>query len=227
MSDFFHFPHTPHLVWLGSGTPRDDKVLSSAEADALLAGPVVVEEKLDGANLGFSLAPDGRVRAQNRGQYLHECRAGQFVRLPEWLTRHEDRLFDALTPDLIVFGEWVAACHSIEYTSLPDWWLMFDVYDRSVQRFWSVRRRNEWARGLNLPCVPCLHHGRTTVVALQEIMARECSRYRAGPMEGLVVRADEADWSMARAKIVRSDFTQAIDAHWRSRPLQWNRLALR
>jgi len=40
---FFRFPHTPHLAWLGRGTPRDDKVLSPADAAGLLAGDVVIE----------------------------------------------------------------------------------------------------------------------------------------------------------------------------------------
>ena len=39
---FFRFPHTPHLAWLGDGVPRDDKVLSDAEAEALLGARVVV-----------------------------------------------------------------------------------------------------------------------------------------------------------------------------------------
>jgi len=71
MTDFFRFPHTPHLAWLGPGAPRDDKVLTPAEVRELLNGEVVVEEKIDGANLGLSLAPDGSLRAQNRGQYLY------------------------------------------------------------------------------------------------------------------------------------------------------------
>ena len=57
MTDFFRFPHTPHLAWLGQGAPRDDKVLTPAEARALLTDAVVVEEKLDGANLGFHSRP--------------------------------------------------------------------------------------------------------------------------------------------------------------------------
>jgi ATP-dependent RNA circularization protein (DNA/RNA ligase family) len=70
---FFRFPTTPHLAWLAKdGMPRDDKVLSPTEAQALLSGDVVVEEKLDGANLGLSLSSDGTVLAQNRGQYLGE-----------------------------------------------------------------------------------------------------------------------------------------------------------
>ena len=60
MSSFFRFPHTPHIAWLAAGAPRDDKVLSPEEAQALLADEVVLEEKLDGANLGFSVSPEGQ-----------------------------------------------------------------------------------------------------------------------------------------------------------------------
>jgi hypothetical protein len=68
--DFYKFPHTPHLFWLGAGTPRDDKVLKPGEAAEFLSGEIVVEEKVDGANLGISLGPSGRLRAQSRGNYL-------------------------------------------------------------------------------------------------------------------------------------------------------------
>jgi hypothetical protein len=64
---FFSFLHTPHIAWLGEGQPRDDKVLSLAEAADLLAGVVVLEGKVDGANLGFSLGDDTGVLMQNRG----------------------------------------------------------------------------------------------------------------------------------------------------------------
>ena len=119
MSDFFfRFPHTPHLAWLGEGSPRDDKVLSPNELSGLLAGDVVVEEKLDGANVGLSLAPDGSLRAQNRGQYLAELYDGQFARLPAWLAQHDKAMRSVLTPNLILFGEWCAACHSLDYAAL-------------------------------------------------------------------------------------------------------------
>jgi ATP-dependent RNA circularization protein (DNA/RNA ligase family) len=222
--DFFRFPHTPHLVWLGDKAPRDDKVLAPAGVDELLARQVVVEEKLDGANLGLSIGPDDRLRAQNRGAYLHLPYAGQFARLSEWLGRNEQCVSEALKPGLIVFGEWVAARHSLDYTNLPDWWLVFDVYDRRAQRFWSVQRRNRWARASGLQCVPCLFEGSATLESLKGILVSQRSKYRDGPMEGLVVRADETDWSVARAKLVRPDFAQAIADHWRSRPLRWNRL---
>lgn len=224
MTDFFRFPHTPHLAWLGEGAPRDDKVLSPAEAQAVLAGDVVVEEKLDGANLGFSLGPDGSLRAQNRGQYLADPHAGQFARLPAWLAQHGEALHAALTPDLMLFGEWCAARHSLDYAALPDWLLLFDVYDRATGRFWSTPRRNALAQSAGLTTVPQVAGGRHTVAALTQLVATTPSRYRAGPLEGVVVRRESADWCEARAKLVRPDFTQAIDTHWRKRAIEWNRV---
>lgn len=224
MTDFFRFPHTPHLAWLSEGSPRDDKVLSPNEVTALLAGDVVVEEKLDGANVGFSLAPDGRLRAQNRGQYLAEPHAGQFARLPAWLAQHGEGLRSVLTPNLILFGEWCAARHSLDYAALPDWFLLFDVYDRTADRFWSTPRRNELASSAGLVTVPQFLHGKATVLTLKKLVTDTVSHYRAGALEGVVIRRESADWCEARAKLVRPDFTQAIDTHWRKRALEWNRI---
>ena len=225
MSDFFRFPHTPHLAWLGEGTPRDDKVLSPIEAKALLAGEVVVEEKLDGANLGLSLSPEGILRAQNRGQYLADPHAGQFSRLTAWLALHAEDLHAVLEPDLILFGEWCAARHSLDYAALPDWFLLFDVYDRSKRRFWSTSRRNALASEAGLFTVPRVSSGRTTLAALKQLVMDTASHYRAElPLEGVVVRRESADWCEARAKLVRPDFAQAIDTHWRKRAIEWNRV---
>jgi ATP-dependent RNA circularization protein (DNA/RNA ligase family) len=224
--DFYRFPHTPHLSWLGEGTPRDDKVLPPTEAKALLAGEVVVEEKLDGANLGLSLAPDGTLRTQNRGQYLTEPHAGQFSRLTAWLAQHGEDLLAVLEPDLILFGEWCAARHSLDYATLPDWFLLFDIYDRTAGRFWSTARRDALAKQAGLTTVPLVWRGKTTLQPLQSLVTTTPSRYRNGPLEGLVIRRESAQWCEARTKLVRQEFTQAIDGHWRHQPIKWNRVAL-
>jgi len=223
MSDeFSRFPHTPHIVWLGREAPRDDKVLSQVEALNLLAGPVVVEEKLDGANLGFSVGPTGALRAQNRGHYLVEPYKGQFTRLSGWMSQHGAGLATELGEHLIAFGEWCAAQHSLDYTALPDWWLLFDVYDRRTRKFWSTQRRDLLARKLHLATVPRVAVGHQSIESLEDIVASVHSRYRDGPLEGVVVRCENSDWLVARAKLVRTDFAQAIAEHWRSRRLQWN-----
>lgn len=224
MPDFFRFPHTPHLAWLGEGVPRDDKVMSPDEVAALLAGDVLVEEKLDGANIGLSLAPDGSLRAQNRGQYLAEPHAGQFARLPTWLTQHSEGLCSELKPHLILFGEWCAARHSLGYTALPDWFLLFDVYDRCTASFWSSSRRNALASSAGLVTVQQILQGKTTVSTLKQLVSNTPSHYRKGALEGVVIRRDSRESCESRAKLVRSDFTQAIDTHWHKRRIEWNRV---
>jgi hypothetical protein len=51
MTEFFRFPHTHHLIWLGEGEPRGDKVLLAHEVEDMLQHVLIIEEKLDGANL--------------------------------------------------------------------------------------------------------------------------------------------------------------------------------
>ncbi|MCI0667696.1 MAG: RNA ligase family protein [Methylococcaceae bacterium] len=224
MSNFFRFPHTPHIVWLGDGLPRDDKVLAPDEVEELLSDKVLVEKKLDGANLGISVGPDGKLRAQNRGQYLLDPFMGQFSRLTAWLRQHEWRLREQLDAGLILFGEWCAARHSLSYESLPDWFVVFDVYDRNQQQFWSSARRNVLAASLGLAVVPALYQGKIKLNELTILHDNSTSRYRAGPPEGLVIRKQSADWCEARTKLVRAEFTQTIGEHSRSRAIQWNRV---
>lgn len=224
MSAFFRFPHTPHLVWLGPGTPRDDKVLAVNEAAALLAGEVMVEEKLDGANLGISLAEDEALRFQNRGQYLHPPFEGQFQRLGGWIAAHEEALRRDLSPGLILFSEWCAARHSMAYDRLPDWLIVFDVFDRTGQRFFSTARRDALAQRMGFAVVRTVSRGRTTLADLTKRLSAEPSCYRAGPVEGFVIRKETSDWLLARAKLVHPEFVQGIGEHWRRRRIEWNRL---
>jgi ATP-dependent RNA circularization protein (DNA/RNA ligase family) len=224
MSDFFRFPHTPHLAWLGDGTPRDDKVLAASEAEAFLAYSLVVEEKVDGANLGFSVDSNGEIRAQNRGQYLHRPFTGQFARLNGWLAIHEESLFETLRESLMLFGEWVAAVHCLEYSFLPDHFLVFDVYDRNERRFWSTAHRNALASRLELRLVRQVGTGHYELNALKRMLATTQSAYRDGGCEGIYLRQEDEDWLVARAKLVHPDFVHNIGAHWRSSSLRWNAL---
>lgn len=223
MDDFFRFPHTPHLAWLGAGVPRDDKVLTECEAQEFLAHDLVLEEKVDGANLGISVDENLRIRVQNRGQYLAPPYEGQFGRLQEWLEFRADDLALALADGLILFGEWCAARHSLDYDALPDWLLVFDVYDRNMQTFWSVERRDELVRNLGLVSVPRIGSGRFTFEGLKNDVLSRPSMLRSGSMEGVVARIQDDGVTMARAKLVRPEFVQAIGIHWSRRRIEWNR----
>ena len=127
---FNKFPSTPHLALLGEVTLRDDKVMSESERDEFLRHEVVVEEKVDGANLGISFDDSGNIRAQNRGAYLQFPYLGQWKKLSSWLALKTDELFEQLIDRYILFGEWCYAQHSVVYDRLTDWFLGFDIYDK-------------------------------------------------------------------------------------------------
>jgi hypothetical protein len=120
----------------------------------------------------------------------------------------------------MLFGEWCYAEHSIRYTRLPDWLLVFDVYDRACGQFWSTERRDHLVAKLGLVTVPRLAAGRFNLPRLQRLLGD--SRLGDVPAEGVYLRGDEGDWLAARAKLVRPEFTQAIGEHWSHRTLKPN-----
>lgn len=218
------FPRTPHLIDLGA-TTSDDIVLSTQE----MTGNLTVEEKIDGANMGFSLDFDGKVAVQNRSHYVSSTDHAQFKPLAAWLDSHRDALVQILNRDpqfperFILYGEWVVARHSIGYTSLPDHFLAFDLYDRVEKSFVSRRLLTSALRGTAVAQVPLVCQ--TTKLSRQELvdLVQRQSAFYDGRVEGVYVRTENADGSrtMARGKVVRSDFI-AGNEHWTKGPLVLN-----
>ena len=222
MAEFFKFPHTPHLLWLGDEPPRSDKVLTPEEAADFLSGEILVEEKVDGGCIGLSLDPQGNIRAQNRGAYLGHKSHHQFHPLWPWIDEHRIALSEALGTSLILFGEWCYAQHSIHYDQLPDWFLAFDVYDKNTGEFWCVSRRNELVESLGLEHVPSLARGSFTSTELIGLLGQ--SKLTSGPMEGIYLRKEKGGRLIARAKIVRREFAANIHEHWTRAPFRRNEL---
>lgn len=224
MSEELHkFPRTPHLLWLGPGKPRDDKVLTPAEAAKFLSGEVVVEEKVDGANLGVSVGPAGGLRAQSRGNYLAPGKShAQWNLLWPWLARRREALEEGLRGGLMLFGEWCYARHSVEYDALPDWFLAFDIYEIEFRRFWAVDRRNQWLRGRRILPVPEVGRGRFQRGQIPSLLGP--SRVGHVPMEGVYLRCEKEGYLQARAKVVSPAFALQIGEHWTRRAAVPNRL---
>ncbi len=220
--NFFKFPSTPHLALLPGVDIRDDKVLSESERHDFLRHDLVVEEKVDGANLGISFDSEGNVRVQNRGSYLYQPRSGQWKKLDDWLATRIDVLFEVLSDKFILFGEWCYARHTISYDRLPDWFLGFDVFDKRLGRFLSSERRDALLGQMCLFQVPLVARGRFTYQEIQKLLS--VSKFVDQPAEGIYLRVDQGDWLAQRAKLVRSAFVQALEVHWMRSGIRPNRL---
>jgi hypothetical protein len=70
--------------------------------------------------------------------------------------------------------------------------------------------------------VPLLAEKRFDERGLRSVLG--ASKLGSDLMEGVVVRRDEDGWLRARAKVVRPEFLQADERHWRGRATQPNRL---
>lgn len=194
--------------------------MSPQERADFLSSEIVVEEKVDGANLGISFDRAGNVICQNRGHRLIEPFDGQWKPLKRWLNGRIDELFDFAGDRYILFGEWCYARHSVGYDALPDWFVFFDVYDKTVGRFFSTLRRDAVAERLGLACVQAVGRGRFT---FQQLSALEFqSHYGHETAEGVYLRRDEDEWLRARSKLVRPAFRQTIEVHWSRSTLRPN-----
>ncbi len=221
----FKYPRTPHLYWLSERPARDDRVLSDVEAREFLSTEILIEEKVDGANLGISVTDEGALQVQNRGSFLEKPVAPQFRPLGAWLAERESALVALLGRGLTIFGEWCFAVHSAQYDRLPDWFLGFDVYDRAAERFWASEKRNELLRTMGIRVVPEIARGHFTGDELRRLLASMESSLGPGRVEGLYLRRESNGWLDARAKLVRPEFVQAIDEHWAAKPLKKNLVA--
>ncbi len=210
--DFFKFPSTPHLALPDGVEVRDDKVMPESERDDFLQHELVIEEKVDGANLGISFDAEGKVRAQNRGGYLFPPMTGQWKTLTGWLSSRTDIFFEQLTHRYILFGEWCYARHSVVYDRLPDWFLGFDIYDKSTAKFFSCSRRDEAFQAMDISQVPTLKRGHFTLPEINRLLSK--SQLGNAPAEGLYLRVNHDDWLKQRAKLMHPDFIQSIEQHW-------------
>ncbi|HHF3273470.1 TPA: RNA ligase family protein [Vibrio alginolyticus] len=197
--------------------------MSPLEVESFLSSELVIEEKIDGANVGFSIDHHGDLRAQNRGAWIDKDVGGQFKHLWKWIKQYEHQLKLALDKDLVLFGEWCYAEHSIGYEALPNWFIGFDLFSRSKGKFYSVDRRNEVLAAIDLPIITPLARRKVKLNELKAMLNKP-SAYGANKIEGIYLRKDKGEWLEKRAKLVRDDFTQTIDEHWSKKPLTPNKI---
>lgn len=143
MENFVKFPRTHHLFALMGSMSRDDLLVD--EPAPFYEEEVIIEEKIDGSNLGLDIDPTtGQITAQNRSHFVTSETQSQFKTLQSWIDSNFQALDDILEGGkYILFGEWMYAQHSIWYDKLPDTFIAFDIYDKQNQKFLSVDKRNE------------------------------------------------------------------------------------
>lgn len=199
--------------------------MDAKEAIKFTQNRVIIEEKVDGSNLGISITEDYQIRFQNRSHFVTSASATQFKGLDNWVTQHPGIWQILTSPDIILFGEWMFAKHSIGYTNLPDYFLAFDIYIPSQKKFLSRAKRDALLADTGIASVPVLAEGTFTKQEILAMLERPSSFYE-GKVEGAYIRIEDEDYELDRGKIVRPDFMQAIETHWSTKTLVQNTVRL-
>ncbi|KAF8760725.1 ATP dependent DNA ligase [Rhizoctonia solani] len=229
-AEILKFPRTAHILDLGAATSDDVMEKSSSSTPILIrAGElVVITEKIDGANLGFSLSPLRELRVQNRSHYVNSHDHPQFRKLDSWISSHRQDLYtildrdDAFPERYILYGEWMAATHSISYSKLGDLFYAFDLFDRATNTFASRRALEATLINTNIQLTPiiCTDKAIPANDTLAKMVQQE-SRFYPGPMEGIYLKVETELAVRQRGKVVRADFITGNE-HWGREEMRWN-----
>eukprot|EP00929_Paragymnodinium_shiwhaense_P037326 TRINITY_DN19905_c0_g2_i1.p1 TRINITY_DN19905_c0_g2~~TRINITY_DN19905_c0_g2_i1.p1 ORF type:complete len:740 (+),score=121.88 TRINITY_DN19905_c0_g2_i1:100-2220(+) len=196
-----NYPSTPHLPF-SPGIHSDDTKM--ADCADLLKEEVVITEKLDGGNCCIK---DGVVYARTHSQpATHES----FSAVKELVYGFAEDL-----EGLELYGENMAAIHSVEYANLTSYFYLFGI--RQGGRWLAWEEVVDMASRLDIPTVPERFRGNIRdqkhLQSLIEGFAGEPSAVGAGTKpEGFVVRRSAAfghgQFSASIAKFVRANFNQ-------------------
>jgi hypothetical protein len=227
--DFIKYPRTPHLF--GSKGTDDDKHLGEAESKRIIADEsLIVEEKIDGTNVGIHFSSDGKLVLQCRGHLITEGMHAQYDLFKQWTVVKRPVLEERLQDRYILFGEWMYARHSVHYRQLPHYFFEFDIYDKANGVFLSLDLRMALLKDTNIHTVPVVYRGAVTQEKLMGLLGpsrfgscfeNPITKRTDDLMEGLYVRTEAAGAVTSRAKHVRHEFVEKIkqSTHWQQRAI--------
>lgn len=202
--------------------------------DHFLNIPVVITEKMDGSNL--CMTTHAVYARSHNGAPTHE--SFNYAKSLHAQVRH------SIPDGISVFGEYVYAVHSIRYSELPGYFLVFGVREDDTGKWWSWDLTCELAKELGFPTVPVLAQSSTFELEDQtywqgmyetegqlredsklEYLFRNGGKWENDISEGYVVRVlgEFTDFSKSVAKYVRANHVRT-DEHWTSKEVERNSL---
>jgi len=223
--EFLKYPRTPHIF--GSRGTTDDKYLNQADSLNFLKSPdLIIEEKVDGANVSIHFVGKQELILQCRGHQITSGMHPQFDPLKAWTETIRSQLYSIIRTRYLLFGEWLYARHHLFYERLPHYFMEFDIYDKQAGCFLDTPTRKKLLEGSPVFSIAAIEHKNLrNVEDLKSLLGK--SAYGDITMEGLYLKIEAEGRVISRAKFVREEFTAEVEAlgeHWSRRPLEVNQL---
>lgn len=197
------YPRIPYL-WEPPTGAAGERLVPEPERSRWLREKVVVEEKLDGANVSI-WSHDGRLQVASRGGPDAMDRARQLGPLRAHVAALHQQLAVLVGGGLALYAEWLWLTHTVSYDRLPDPLVVLDLW-HPVRGLLGLAEREERARRSGLVTPPRLFDGVLgSTAALAALLGP--SGFGSASMEGAVLRRGDGQI----CKVVRPDFVRAPD----------------
>ena len=202
------YPRTLHFPW-SPNLQNDDRLLTSL--GGFEGEEVVATLKLDGENTTMYR---GYIHARSLDSKHHPSR--------DWVKALHGRIAHEIPEDFRICGENLFGEHSLHYGSLPDYFAVFNIWERGDALDWDATV--SYCEMLGLHHVPVLWRGMWDEKTIRDVtMGLDPAKH-----EGTVVRVTRAikagEWKRVVGKCVRSNHV-TTDQFWMTRPVVPNGLA--
>ncbi|MDS0526043.1 RNA ligase family protein [Clostridium sp. SHJSY1] len=237
MERIYKYPRTQHIE--GSRFQDGDEDLESIKFEKIKNKFCVIEEKVDGANVGVSFDANGKMYLQSRGHFLNGGYGeSQFDLFKTWTNSYSYTLRELLGDRYVMYGEWLYAKHTVFYDNLNHYFMEFDIFDKVEEKFLSTKRRREFLKDYNfiksvLVLKETIVSSKGEIVELlgkshfktknwREKLNESCIElglsYELAKkqtdvtdlMEGLYIKIEDENYVLDRMKYVRASFLNTI-----------------
>lgn len=182
----------------------------------LLAGPVVIEEKIDGSQFSMTRSLDGELSCRSKGQDL-------VVDAPEKMFTRAVATAEALP----LHPGWTYRCeylnspkhNTLAYARVPVQHLALYDVETGPQCYLSPEEKRAEAGRIGLECVPTIFEGMLECADMIPHMLNRASMLGGVDVEGVVVKnyaLFTADKKVAMAKVVCEGFKEKNAENWKT-----------
>jgi len=200
----YKYPRTPHLPDSAGFTSDDIHVVDHRHFEGK---DVVISEKLDGEAATYY--SDGYFHARSIDSRHHPSRSFVINKLS----------YITLPKGVRLCGENLYAKHSIHYTNLKDYFLVYSVWEDDT--CWDWASVEMLCEELGLETVPVIYKGKFD----KKILTESIKSLDASKQEGIVIRNADSfnynDFSTNVAKYVRPNHVQS-EEHWMNQKMEKN-----
>lgn len=207
-----------YRIELGGYKPKGKYHLARKTVEKLLKGTVDIFEKVDGGNTGI-YKENGNVSLQRKRGVVDYSHPQYSFFLNQWRWDNAQKIID-LPDNTVTYGELMRCKHTIYYNKLPDWFLVFDIYDLTHKQYIPWQDVKQICDSVGLKTVP--HIATVKLKNVEELYKYIPIKSKYGDKaEGIVVKNFN---KQLMGKWVQPWFVKTVEEskHWQDAPIVLN-----